>query len=238
MSKKNKDGIDQNKYLDMIIEEEPEVAQGFDRGLDFEDIKTRLIDKFESLNNDLENLDIDDKFYVRRRRMIIQKMMYASIALIGLRNGARSIEAVSSFKIFVLKNKLKVPVTVKIAKSGCRRYMRRLKKYKITENRYRKMYFPLEWINIEPLLTDFQFYCKDLPYEKLKKRVLDYLLYNFNCNTHSLRYCFINHLLYKEKVPLELVSKIVGHKTQTQILTYVQQKNCNEVLENIFKKTN
>lgn len=231
--------IDADKFLDLIHDEEPKVAQGFDRGLDFDDIKTRLVDHFKKLKKEYNELDEGDKFFQRREKSKSQKLMYTCIALIQLRNGARICEAVEAFKHFMNKFKYDEPVTVKIAKSGCKRFMRSTKQYKITQNRYRKMYFPSEWINIDKednFLVFFTFFSGIISNKFLQKRVLDYLLYNFKCNTHSLRYCFINHLLYKEKVPLELVSKIVGHKTQTQIVAYIQNKNCNDVLANIFKK--
>jgi len=228
--------IDEDHYLDMIEVEEPKVAQGFDRGLDFEDIKTRLLDHYNKVFDEYNNLDTTEKFFNRRRRMKAQKLMYLCVALIGLRNGSRNSESVEAFKLFINKKQLKEPVVVKIAKSQCKRFMRRIKEYKITSIRYRKIYFPNEWINIKSLLDLFYSQSTIISNSNLQKRVLDYLLYHFQCNTHSLRYCFINHLLYKEKIPLELVSKIVGHKTQTQILTYVQNKNSNDVLENIFKK--
>jgi integrase len=228
--------VDADKFLDEIKDEEPKVAQGFDRGLDFDDIKTRLINHFEKLKIEYNELDEGEQYFKRRQKTKIQKIMYLSIAIIQLRNGARICEAVEAFKHFINKKKFNEPVTVKIAKSGCRRFMRSTKQYKMTQNRYRKIYFPSEWIKIEEFLDYFEFFSKMIPNKFLQKRVLDYLLYHFQCNTHSLRYCFINHLLYKEKVPLELVSKIVGHKTQTQIVAYIQNKNCNDVLANIFKK--
>lgn len=230
------ENIDTDNYLDMIEVEEPQVAQGFDRGLDFEDIKTRLVEHFNNIFDQYNNLDVNEKFFNRRRKMKVQKLMYICVALIDLRNGSRISEAVESFKLFINKKQVKDPVTVKIAKSKCKRYMRRIKEYRITPTRYRKIYFPNEWINIKSLMDHFYSHCQIISNKSLQKRVLDYLLYHFQCNTHSLRYCFINHLLYKEKVPLEIVSKVVGHKSQTQIVTYIQNKNCNEVLENIFKK--
>lgn len=228
--------VDADKFLDIINKEEPKVAQGFDRGLDFDEIKTRLVNHFEKLKKEYNELDKNDQYFKRRQQTKVKKIMYICIAIIQLRNGSRICEAVEAFKHFINKKKFDEPVTVKIAKTGCRRYMRSIKQYRITQNRYRKMYFPSEWINIGEFLDFFEFFSKMIPNKFLQKRVLDYLLYNFQCNTHSLRYCFINHLLYKEKVPLELVSKIVGHKTQTQIVAYIQNKNCNDVLANIFKK--
>lgn len=220
------------EYLDLIADEEHEVSRGFDRGLDFDDIKTRLTNKFKLLEEEYKNLDSNDKYYTRRKKMKIQKLIYICVALIQIRNGARISEAVSAFRIMITKKKYNIPVTVKIAKSGCRRFNRRLKKWKMTKTTYRKIYFPSEWINIKSLNDEFISYSS---INNLRKRVLDYLLYNFDCNTHSLRYCYINYALYVKKVPLEIVSKIIGHNTQTQILAYVQNKNCEDTLANMFK---
>lgn len=223
------------EYLDIIADEEPEIAKGFDRGLDFDDIKNRLIDKFKKLKEEYKNLDQEEKYFKRRKKMKIQKIMYTCVALIQIRNGARISEAVEAFKLIINKKKFNIPVTIKIAKSGCKRFNRRLKKWKITKTRYRKIYFPNEWINIKSLNDEFINYSKVINNKTLQKRVLDYLLYNFDCNTHSLRYCYINYALYIKKVPLEIVSKIVGHSTQTQIMAYVQNKNCEDILANMFK---
>ena len=225
-----------DEYLDLIANEEHEVAKGFDRGLDFNDIKKKLMDHFKKIKEEYKNLDPEEKYFIRRKKMKIQKLMYTCVPLIQLRNGARISEAVNAFKIIINKKKFNIPVTVKIAKSGCNRFNRRLKKWKITKTTYRKIYFPNEWINIKSLNDEFINYSKYINNKKLQKRVLDYLLYNFNCNTHSLRYCYINYALYVEKIPLEIVSKIIGHSTQTQILAYVQNKNCEDVLANMFKK--
>lgn len=227
--------MNEDEYLNLIADEEHEVAKGFDRGLDFNDIKKRLIDQWKKLKEEYKNLDTTEKYYTRRKKMKIQKLIYICIPLIQLRNGARISEAVTAFKIIISKKKWNIPVTVKIAKSGCRRFNRRLKKWKITKTTYRKIYFPNEWINIKSLNDEFINYSKSISCKNLQKRVLDYLLYNFKCNTHSLRYCYINYALYVEKIPLEIVSKIIGHSTQTQIIAYVQNKNCEDVLANMFK---
>src|SRR5271170_466526 len=93
------------EYLDLIADEEHEVSRGFDRGLDFDDIKTRLINKFKLLEEEYKNLDSNDKYYTRRKKMKIQKLMYICVALIQIRNGARISEAVSAFRIMITKKK-------------------------------------------------------------------------------------------------------------------------------------
>ena len=57
------------------------------------------------------------------------------------------------------------------------------------------------------------------------------MIYNFSCNTHSLRYAFINHMIYVENRPLPDIAKFVGHKNINQLVTYTQQKNCNKIFD-------
>ena len=66
---------------------------------------------------------------------------------------------------------------------------------------------------------------------RLKKRVLDYLLINFSCNTHSLRYAFINYMIYVKKRPINDVAKFVGHANVSQMVTYTQTKNSNQMFD-------
>ena len=67
--------------------------------------------------------------------------------------------------------------------------------------------------------------------KRLKKRVLDYMLIYFNCNTHSLRYSFINYMLTDKQMPMATVAKVVGHVNVNQLVTYTQQKNVDAALE-------
>ena len=88
----------------------------------------------------------------------------------------------------------------------------------------KKITFPSNWIEIY-LVKDLKYYFNKIPFEKLMKRVLDFLLLNFNCNTHSLRYAFINHMIYDLGKDSNIIAKFVGHVNSNQITRYTQQKN-------------
>ncbi len=74
---------------------------------------------------------------------------------------------------------------------------------------------------------------KGLP-RPTKQALNNFARRNFNFNTHSLRYAFINYLLSKG-VDVPLVSKIVGHKNLDTILSYIQSRRAQETLESIQK---
>ncbi len=87
-----------------------------------------------------------------------------------------------------------------------------------------------EWIEFEitPELND---YLNAIPIINLKQRVLDFLLTNFKCNTHSLRYAFINYMLYEKKVEMTLVAKFVGHVDVSMLVRYSQNKNADNIFD-------
>jgi hypothetical protein len=217
------------ELTDEVKNKEPEIAKGFDRGIDFTEIKNKLIDEYDNLNNNLDCLSEEDKAYIRKKRMIIHRIIYITTACISLRNGSRICESVNAIKIFIDKKKLKEPIIVKIAKSEATRYKKGTKEKFKTKVRYRKIYFPYDWISIKNI-NEFKFHLKNISNKRLQKRVLDYLLNHFDCNTHSLRYSWINHMIFHKKKNVEAISKIIGHITKNQILTYVQNKECDEIL--------
>ena len=57
------------------------------------------------------------------------------------------------------------------------------------------------------------------------------MLLHFNSNTHSLRYAYINYMLYTKKIEMNIVSKIIGHVNCSQLTTYTQQKNSDKTLQ-------
>jgi|HubBroStandDraft_3_1064219.scaffolds.fasta_scaffold07901_2 integrase len=238
MSKTAKKNINhkQKNIVKNILEEnldeeaDIDVAHGFDRGIDFNTIKAKLIKEYDDLKSKFSDLDFDDKFYVRRKRMIFHKMIYCIIALIQLRGGSRISEAVSAFKKFITTGNFDNKVLVKIAKSESIKYKKETKEQFKTKARYRKMMFPSDWIEISDE-EDLDFYSKVIPNKKLQKRVLDYLLQYFDCNTHSLRYAFINHMLYDQKKEMSLVARFVGHTNVQQLVTYTQQKQTDKMFD-------
>ena len=208
------------------------VDSGFDRGLDYLEIKKDLIKDYTSKCEQVRSLQPDTKGYVSQKRILMNQITYLLISLIGLKNGARSIESTWMLRESLKNRKLSSTILVKIAKSESTKYNRHTKEKYMTKIRYRKMVFPTKWIKYSPkLLDEIEFYSKKISDDRLKKRTLDYLLMYHNCNTHSLRYCFINYMINEKKVEINNVSKCVGHKTVSQIVNYTQNKNVDKVLD-------
>lgn len=231
MSKKSKITLSQGSVKNKTDEEQLiDVEHGFDRGVDFTIMKDKLIKDFEAINSRFANLDIDDSVYIRKRRMIFHRMIYCLIALIQLRCGSRICEAVSAFKKFITSKNFDDKVFVKIAKSESIKYTKDTKEQYKTKARYRKMIFPTKWIKIDHI-DILESYSSKIPNARLQKRVLDYLLKYFNCNTHSLRYAFINYMLFIEKKEPSLIAKFVGHVNMNQIVTYTQHKQVDKIFD-------
>lgn len=215
--------IEVNEYI------EPDIATGFDRGIDYEPMKNRLIQYLEQYYDDYVKIKDNNKCYASKLKNLSNKMVYNIIAMIQLRNGSRISEACNAFSVFTRKG-INSLVTVKIAKSESIKY--RGGEKIITKPRYRKMLYPEEWISnnkkILPILIKAM---EIIPLNRLKKRVLDYLLIYHQCNTHSLRYACINYLIYEKARPLNDVAKFVGHIDLSMLTKYTQQKNCDKIFE-------
>jgi len=163
----------------------------------------------------------------------MHKLIYLLIAMIQLRAGSRIIEAVKAWRQFIKKPELieqDKKVIVKIAKSESVKYKKDSGEEYTTQPRFRKIKFPKEWIKLE-FATDLKFYSDGIDNIHMKKRVLDYLRSYFNCNTHSLRYAFINYMIYEQKRPINDVAKHVGHANIAQLVTYTQQKNSDQIFD-------
>lgn len=213
-----------------IIEEKQEqrVSSGFDRGLKFEKIKKKLIKNYKKIINTIRNLNPEDKHYVSKRRMNILRLIYNMIAMIQFRNGSRISEGVDAFIKFINEDNYDDKILVKIAKSKAQKQKKDGKKF-ITKERYRKMIFPMTWIKKIKFLKYIKKYLKVIPHERLEKRVLDFLRTYFNCNTHSLRYAFINYMLYDKKKEMPLVAKFVGHSSVAQLVRYTQNIEADKI---------
>jgi integrase len=160
--------------------------------------------------------------------------------MIQLRNGSRISESINAFRKFI-NDGYKKKVIIKIAKSEGIKYV--LNKYDkekkrvkiITKPRYRKMMFPNSWIetdNLDELFVNLKKTHEKLIYNtSLRLNITNYMSYHFNCNTHSLRYAFINYMIYDQKRPLNDVAKFVGHANTNQLVTYTQQKNCEQIFD-------
>lgn len=202
-------------------EEEPKIAQGFDRGIDYQEIKDKFLKHLNRLYKYLQKADTRYE-----TKVLTNKICYIMIAMIQLRNGSRISEACSAFVQFINSDDLDDKVVVKIAKS-----QKNTEKIK-TKARYRKMVFP-DWIDrdIFEEVRDSKPLVLLIQNKRLKKRVLDYMLMYFNCNTHSLRYACINYLLTDMKLPMPTVAKYVGHINTNQLCTYTQNKEVDKIFD-------
>lgn len=211
-----------------IEEDEPQVSKGFDRDIDYESIKEKLITAFNDYQKQVYELDEETKNYIAKRRILMHKLIYITIACIQLINGSRILEAVKAFRLFIKTREFSKRVTIKLAKSETTKY-KKGKKY-VTKARFREMKFPQKWITLE-YPKDMKFYTKSIENPKMKKRVLDYLLKYQDCNTHSLRYAFINYMLYVKKWEMGLIGKFIGHSNLNQLIRYTQTKNSNKIFD-------
>ena len=203
------------------IEEESKISHGFDRGVDYDVMKDKFINCINKLK---EKIDKDNK------PIDIKRLVYCTLASIQLANGSRISEAVRAFVIF-LKRGIGKRVEVKISKSGAIKVMKDGNKKK-TKVRYREMQWA-PWItdDVYQIMKDNEIVEAMIEAGTLKKRTLDFLLINFECNTHSLRYAFVNHALYVWKRPISDVAKFVGHANTAQMVTYTQLKNSNQMFD-------
>lgn len=213
--------MSKEKYLEVI----EGVETGFDRGIDYKDIKQKLIDKYKAQLKELDNTRLS----AYDRKCLLNKQLYCLVAMIQLCNGSRILEACKALKIFFKKENTNEKILVKIAKSECVKTDKNGDEY-TTKPRFRKMRFPGGWIEFiqTPDLTNA---LKKIKVKNLKQRVLDYLLKYFDCNTHSLRYAFINFMLYEKKIEMGLVSKFVGHSNTAQLVRYSQNKRADELFD-------
>lgn len=215
--------------------EEPKIAQGFDRNIEYEPMKKKLIKEYKETYTKF----LDENVVRVKTERNIRKLIYLLISMIQLRNGSRISEACEAFNKFFNFDKnepLDTKVHVKVAKSKSIKYKKETKEKYITKERYRKIAFPTNWIDILSVKNIFDT-IKDIDLTKfitekrLKKRVLDYLSRNLNCNTHSLRYSFINYMLYDKKKEMSLVAKFVGHVDLAQLVRYTQNKNVDKLFD-------
>jgi hypothetical protein len=214
-------------------DDETLIKKGFDKGLDYKPTKQKFIEEYNKIVEEIKTMSDDTKGYINKRRIAMHKLIYLLISMIGLRNGARVEEAVKAFKLFIKDPKLieqDKKVIVKIAKSQSIKYKKDSGEKYITKPRYRKVKFPKEWITLE-FTDDLKFYTEPIKNVLMKQRVRDYLRNKFQCNTHSLRYAFINYMLYEQNKPITAVSKFIGHSNLNMLLTYQQQKNAEQIFD-------
>jgi integrase len=135
-----------------------------------------------------------------------------NILILALLNGLRISEAIECYYSWLESNGALHSFNVRLAKS---------------RGRVRLCLVPSILDRVDLAAT------KGLP--KPRKQALNnFARRNFNFNTHSLRYAFINYLLSKG-VDVPTVSRIVGHKSLDTILSYIQSRRAQETLEAIQK---
>ena len=197
------------------------ISTGFDRGIDYDEIK-------EKLNKSLE--EYYKSYQEKKKKMDIKRMIYNIISQIQLRNGSRISEAVRAFIKFLTLD-IDKRVVVKISKSDAVKIKKDGEKKKM-KARFREMMFP-KWIKPEifTLIKKSKTTNELVGSNRLKKRVLDYLLLHQGCNTHSLRYACINNLIYVQKRPINDVAKWIGHQNVAQMVTYTQKKNADQIFD-------
>ena len=218
-----------------IINTAGALSMGFDKGIDYEPMKEKLISTYKDVVSQLNQLDKGDEAYDRRKKMIITNIIYLLISMIQLGNGSRISEAVKFFILFVFENAEKDELIIKISKSESTKKDKEGKQY-VTKPRFRKMHM-VDWIDLFDV-EEIKKVLENKDIKRLTKRVLDYMRNHFNCNTHSLRYACINNLIYDEKMPLNSVAKYVGHSSLGQITRYTQNKNCEKIFNITCKKKN
>lgn len=215
----------QQSSQEIIPDEDFEIKKkGFDRGVDYKEIKQKLLMSLTTEKNSLpEKVNLYKDLQDIRT---INRMIKILIALIQLRNGSRIQEACSAFYKFY-NDKSQKSVRVILAKSKKNGPL-------IKSNaRDRKMFFPSDWFDFDVISVIKRIKLADscIRVKNLKKSVLDYMLNYHSCNTHSLRYAFINHKISDDKVDINIVAKMVGHRNLSQILTYTSSKKAEECLE-------
>lgn len=207
------------------------IDQGFDRGVDFKEMKEKLIKIYGDTILELENLYDQDRYYNSKRRKLIHRIIYLIVCMIQLFNGSRISEACEATSQFFITGDPDKKIITKIAKSESIKYKKTGEQY-TTKARYRYLIFPKKWIEFPTNLKDtVETYIAHINTTVLKKRVLDYLLKHHKCNTHSLRYAYINYMLYTEKKEPSLVAKHVGHSSMAQLVRYTQKKESDKLFD-------
>ena len=131
-----------------------------------------------------------------------------NILILALLNGLRISEAIDCYYQWLESGGAESRFNVRLAKS---------------KDRYRLCLVPSIFDKVDLVAT------KGLP-RPTKQALNNFSRRNFNFNTHSLRYAFINYLLSRG-VDAPTVSRIVGHKSLDTILAYIQSKRAHETLE-------
>lgn len=207
---------------------------GFDKGIDYEPTKQRLIEDF------MKQLKSFRKSGYTKRSS--KRLIFVMIELIQLRNGSRITEAINAFKLFGERGSTAGKVVVKICKSETPRMkwvlsedkLTKVRKTIVSKPRYREMMFPTQWLpsmDIDGLIAEVIALNPNIKPSLMKTSVCKYMQRYHDTNTHSLRYAFINYLIYEQKRPITDVAKFVGHSNVGQLVTYTQKKNSDQIFD-------
>lgn len=208
-----------------------EINTGFDRGIDFTDIKAELLKARDDTIKELNSLTDDTRTFNGAERKLVNRLIYITVALIQLVNGSRISEACKALTEFLKTGEIGKLVIIKLSKSETTKYDGDGEAY-LTKKRHRKMTYPTRWFDNPTDKFDLmRSYLQKMKEGSLRKRVLDYLLKYHKCNTHSLRYAFINHMIYEKKNEPSLVAKMVGHSNLNQLIRYTQTKQADKLYD-------
>ena len=198
------------KVLEKKVKKESDNINGtFDKGVNYSDAHKKFSDGI---------ITIYSQDYINQHEL--KRLTYLVISLVQLQNGSRISETIEAVRKFILDPESKVAV-IRIAKRK--------------DGFKRKILLP-ELITKE-ILERIKPQIKNNTIEELSKKIRMFLTRHYGWNTHSLRYALINYLAIEKKTPINLVSKLVGHKNMNQLLTYTQNKHVDELLLSINRNS-
>ncbi len=196
---------------------------GYDKCIPFSDIKAKLIAEYQKLKKSYQSTLT--KF---GKRTTMNKIIYLILAMIQLNNGSRIVEAVEGFYYF-LNHGVTSPATVKIGKSE-RKTKSKNGEPMTTKPRHRQLRFPSNWIDFPmDIIGDIKTAIDGLT--NLKKNTCMYLAREFDCNTHTLRYSYINLMLYEQKKEATLIARHIGHVNTNQLVRYTSTVESKKMLD-------
>lgn len=200
------------KVLEKKVKKESDNINGtFDKGVNYSDAHKKFSDGIITIYS-------QDQDYINQHEL--KRLTYLVISLVQLQNGSRISETIEAVRKFILAPESKVAV-IRIAKRK--------------DGFKRKILLP-ELITKE-ILERIKPQIKNNTIEELSKKIRMFLTRHYGWNTHSLRYALINYLAIEKKTPINLVSKLVGHKNMNQLLTYTQNKHVDELLLSINRNS-
>lgn len=194
----------------------------YDRDVDYDDARIKLIDHYNFLIERLHNPKYSQPLTLR-------KIIFTLIAMTQLRNGSRISEAVRAFYSYNHKQSFLPSVKVKISKSDAQKTNKSGQPYK-PKARLRDIKFQ-KFVDITDIQHLIFTQLKKLDFKKLSKRVLDYLQAHFQFNTHSLRYACVSYLLNTKHQDVVTVARFIGHNNVNTIIKYCQAKNVEKLYD-------